>query len=119
MSIISATEPDQPLPPTRTSSTKNSISITWSAPNNGGTPITGYKILSKQVNQAGSFVDITSNGTLNVGQRTFTTAEDLTTGASYYFKVIASNAVSDGLESNQSVAMIAAIAPSAPTNFAK
>ena len=100
MTIISATVPDQPLAPTRITSTKTDITITWVAPDNGGTSITGYRILFKEVDSAGVFTDITSAGTLDVDLRTFTTDSSLTTGASYNFKVIAINAVGDGAESD-------------------
>ena len=119
ITVIAATEPDQPLPPTKTGSSKTTISISWTAPNSGGSPILSYTILSKDANSAGLFTDITTAGVLDVAARTFTTDSSLTTGSSYYFKVLATNTVDVGPESNQSVAMIAAIVPSVPTSLAK
>ena len=46
--VLAATEPDQATALTKTGSTKTSISITWTAPYNGGTSIDGYKVLIKQ-----------------------------------------------------------------------
>jgi len=43
VSILTAQVPDQPSAPT-TSRSGDSIIITWSAPNSGGSPIKGYRV---------------------------------------------------------------------------
>ena len=119
VTIIAATVPDPPLAPTLVSSTKTQISIEWTLQDNGGSTILNYSVLSKEVGSAGLFTDITADGTLDVVARTFTTDSTLTTGTSFYFKVVATNAVGDSLESEQSSGMIAAVTPSAPSNLQK
>lgn len=44
--IIAATVPAQPTPVVRTSSALTAITIAWVAPDNGGSPISSYKVLS-------------------------------------------------------------------------
>ena len=114
VTVLAATEPDQALAPTKTDSTKTTISIAWTAPDNGGSQITDYAVLLRLENSAGLFADITDSGTLDVSARTFTTASSLTTGESYLFKIVAINAVGPGAESPESDPIISAIPPSEP-----
>jgi hypothetical protein len=118
--IIAATVPDQILQaPTYVSSTLTSVTVTWLAPDNGGSAITGYKVLMNGGGSSTVFTDITSSGTLNNTTRTFTTPTSLTTGTTYQFKVVATNAVGDSVESPQSLNIMAAIVPTVPLNLAK
>jgi fibronectin type 3 domain-containing protein len=64
-----------------------------------------------------SYTDITSSGTLS--GLTFSTASTLTTGQTYLFKVIATNAVGDSTASPQSTDLMAAVLPSAPASISK
>lgn len=64
--IIAATVPDQITnAPAYVSSTKTSIAVSWIAPYNGGTPITGYKILMNAGGASTTFTDVTSSGSLS------------------------------------------------------
>jgi len=114
-SIIAATVPDPPVPaPTRVSSTKTSITISWTAPYNGGSPILGYKIFMNGGGISSTYTDVTNSGTLDNTLRTFTSATTLTTGLDYKFKVLAYNAVEDGNASTASDPIYSAIVPTAP-----
>lgn len=64
-----------------------------------------------------TFNDVTATGTLS--GLTFTTASNLTTGQTYRFKIIANNAVGQSPESPQSLALMAAILPTAPQSLSK
>lgn len=78
-SIIAATVPDQITgAPVLVSSSKTSISIQWTAPYNGGTSITGYKVFMNGGGASTTYTDVTTTGTLT--GTTFTTASTLTTG---------------------------------------
>jgi hypothetical protein len=65
------------------------------------------------------FTEITSSGTMDNTTRTFTTPNSLTTGTTYQFKVVATNAVGDSIASPQSLDLMAAVVPSVPLNLAK
>jgi hypothetical protein len=103
--------------PTLLASTKTSIQITWIAPYNGGSVITGYKIFINGGGSSTIFTDVTSSGTLS--GLTFTTASTLTTGQTYKFVVIATNAVGDSTMSPQSANLMAAVLPGAPATISK
>lgn len=47
MSVLAAQEPNQPNPPT-TIWSPDKVTISWASPNNGGSSITGYKVLIRQ-----------------------------------------------------------------------
>ena len=119
LTLIAATVPDQALPPIKTGSTKTSISIAWTAPDNGGTPITGYKVLMKAADSTNDYSDITGDGTLNFGSRAFTIATSLTTGTGYLFKIVTTNSIGDGSPSNASSSIIAAVISMEPLNLQK
>jgi hypothetical protein len=83
-----------PATPTAvTASPRNAaVAVSWTAPNDGGSPITGYKVTA--------FEGATELGFATVsGSTTSTTVESLTNGANYTFKVAATNAVGTGAAS--------------------
>ncbi len=83
-----------PAAPTAVSaSPRNSaVVVNWTAPNDGGSPITGYKVTA--------FEGATELGFATVsGSSTSTTIESLTNGTSYTFKVAATNAIGTGAAS--------------------
>ena len=72
---------------------QNQVTLTWSAPNDFGNPITGYQIQQKA--KGDNFFS-----TLNYGTSTSANISGLTSGVTYDFKVIAKNSVGLGTESN-------------------
>ncbi len=84
-----------------------SASVSWTAPFNGGSPITGYTVTSDPAGGTGSTVGATS-----------TTVTGLSNGVSYTFTVTATNAIgtSDPSAPSNSVTPQAPTAPDAPTN---
>ena len=101
--------PEVPQAPTFSNDDKTTITIDWTAPQNGGTPITGYTVMWDQGALVGIFVDLTTTA----ADVTEYTANDLTTGETYSWKIAATNIVGSGLSSESSEA-IAAVVPSAP-----
>jgi Domain of unknown function (DUF4082)/Fibronectin type III domain/Bacterial Ig domain len=68
------------------------VAVSWTAPNDGGSPITSYKVTA--------FEGATELGFATVsGSSTSTTVESLTNGATYTFKVTATNAVGTSVAS--------------------
>ena len=48
LSVRAAAKPSVPAAPSTTVNTNVSVTITWSAPSNGGSAITGYNVLIRQ-----------------------------------------------------------------------
>jgi hypothetical protein len=89
VSIVAATVPDAPATPVRTGSTLTSISISWSAPANGGSPILNYKLFMNAGTGSATYSEIDT-----VSSSTFAyTKFSLTTGQNYKFRVLAVNTV--------------------------
>ncbi|HEY2479044.1 MAG TPA: DUF4082 domain-containing protein [Solirubrobacterales bacterium] len=102
-----------PGAPTGVSATAGGASATvnWTAPaDNGGSPITGYKVTPYLAGSAKTPVNVEAGATS-------ATIGGLTAGSSYTFTVIAVNAIGQSVESSPSNAVIpkAATAPGAPT----
>jgi hypothetical protein len=91
------------------STTKLTVTLTWEAPDNGGSSITKYSIYYTQTVPYSLLEDFVYSGTT----ATYTTPT-LTTGVLYYFYVIASNGAGASSQSNV-VSSYAAVAPAAPT----
>lgn len=86
--------PTAPLAPAsvNTAAGNAQVSLTWSTPANGGSPITGYRV----------YRSTTSSGTQTLaGSPSSTSFTDtgLTNGTTYYYKIAAANAVGVGAQS--------------------
>ena len=99
--------------PTLTSATAGDgkIDLAWTAPSNGGSPITGYRIYRGTT--SGSETLLTNAG----GSTTTYTDTSATNGTTYYYEVSAVNAVGEGLPSNERSAtpVASSAVPTAPT----
>ena len=116
--MIAAKVPDAPVAaPVLVASSKESIKIQWNEPYDGGSPLTGYKVLMNGGGSSTEFDDVTLSGSLDTVQLTFQTAATLTTGEEYKFKVLAVNAVGDGGESAESLGILAAVEPTVPLSL--
>jgi len=82
--IIAATEPAQPDPVTRSASGLQDITISWTAPDDGDNPITGY-VIQADDGLGGAFSQV---GTTGAATLSFTHTS-LTNGQVYGFRVIA------------------------------
>jgi len=121
--VIGHTEQPQnivPNPPTSLTAravSPTQINLSWTAPtNNGGPPVTGYKIEEKV--GTGSFtVIVTNTGNTNTSY----SRTSLTTGTSYTYKVSAINSVGPSTTSNEASATPTPTSsitlPSPPTNL--
>ena len=77
------------------------ISLTWTAPSDGGSPITGYKIQTSTDNTNWSTL-VSSTGTKNTSY----TDSGLLAGAKYYYKVSAINKIGTGPASTSAFATV-------------
>jgi hypothetical protein len=86
------------------------ITIAWSTPDNGGTPITTYSILSDSASNGATFTTlVASTGVVNS-----LTITGLTADSVYQFKVQATNVIGLGDLSAASAGIRAAAVPYAP-----
>lgn len=110
VSIRAAAVPDTPPTPLTTINADN-VDITWTAPFNGGSPITAYTISVRQVdtttftiditNCNGSNADIVSASACSIPISTLIAAPySLNWGDSVYAKVVATNVVGDSVISS-------------------
>lgn len=95
--VVVTTVPDAPSSVSGTPGS-NQIALTWSAPNNGGSSITGYIITP--------YIGASAQTTISVGNITSTTITGLTNGTSYTFTVIATNANGNSSASSASAIII-------------
>ncbi|QLH07035.1 fibronectin type III domain-containing protein [Nitrosopumilus ureiphilus] len=111
--ITTATPATVPGTPTNLSSTpgNSQVSLSWTAPSNGGSPITDYIIqFSKDGVKWNTFADGTSTATS-------ATVPNLTNGIPYSFRVSAVNSVGTGSVSNTTT-VTPATTPGIPTSIA-
>lgn len=108
LEVMAAVIPEAPATPTISEATKTIITIDWTAPYNGGTPLTNYIIQWNSGNSVAVFDDLT---TVDANTLSFTKT-GLTTGEIYQWKIIAVNAIGQGPESEH-VEVMAAIIPEA------
>jgi Domain of unknown function (DUF4082)/Fibronectin type III domain/Bacterial Ig domain len=91
------TAPEAPSKVSAIPATKEAL-VSWSAPGNGGSPITGYKVTP--------FIGTEAQSSISVGAATTsTTVTGLTNGASYTFAVAAVNAIGTGSATKTSPAI--------------
>ena len=104
-----------PLAPTGVVATpgSTSVALSWTAPANGGSAITGYNVYEGTTPGGESTTPV--NGTLITG--TTTTVTGLTNATTYYFTVKAVNAVGPSPASSEVFAIpsVTTAAPGAPT----
>jgi hypothetical protein len=102
-----------PAAPTNVSATAGNAqaTVTWSAPSNGGSPITSYTITPYIGSTAQSSTTINGNP-----PATSATIIGLTNGTAYTFKVTATNAVGLGAPSGASNTVTPATVPGKATN---
>jgi len=92
------------------------VTLTWTTPNNGGSPIMKYQIsYGAMASYTTNWSDISGSGAATVNH----TITGLTNGTGYTFEVRAVNAVGAGASSGMQTATPAAAAtvPAAPSNF--
>jgi len=96
-----ATVPGQPNAPTVAPANGKGVNVSWSAPtDNGGSPITGYRLYRHTT--SGTFGVVATLGNV-------TSYKDTTTsrGTTYYYAVSAINAIGEGPRSGDSPAVVA------------
>jgi hypothetical protein len=126
VSILTAQVPAQPIAPLTTWSPDDVI-VTWTAPDNGGSPITGYTVSIKESDLATYTVDLVNcdmssdtSVTCTIPVTTLrTTPYSLEWGTSVYAKVIAINVYGNSLESAEGNGAVITTTPDAPINLAE
>lgn len=109
VAIIAAQVPSAPDLPTKKSASASFIEPQWLAPNNGGSPILGYRIYKDGTTIAGTLE--TNAATLSL-----VITDSIVPGTNYSIQVAAYNAVGEGARSTTLTIMAAAI-PEAPTGI--
>ena len=112
---VSATTgaPSAPTPPTGLTATpgSGSVSLSWTAPvSNGGSPITGYTVYYSTTSGA------ELSGTAVAATGTTATVASLANATTYYFEVVATNAIGTSGASSQVSASPLGV-PGAPTGL--
>ena len=109
---VTPTAPTVPDVPTNVSAAAGdrSATVSWTAPSNGGSPITSYTITPFIGTNAQTPTTITGSP-----PATGATITGLTNGTAYTFAVTATNSIGTGLPSSPSSAVTPAAAPSLPT----
>jgi photosystem II stability/assembly factor-like uncharacterized protein len=87
------------------------VTVSWSAPSNGGSPITGYVVTAYQGNTPMTTASSTGTGTTKV-------VTGLANGTQYTFRVAAVNAIGTGAQSASSPIAIPTSTPASPAPFA-
>ena len=107
--VTPVTTPSAPTAATA-SAGNGSATVSWTAPSNGGSPITSYMITPYNGSTAQPATTITGSP-----PTTSTTITGLTNGTTYTFTVTATNAIGNGPASEHSNAVTPVTTPSAPT----
>ncbi|WP_339790373.1 MAG: fibronectin type III domain-containing protein [Imperialibacter sp.] len=107
ITCLAATAPSQAAGVTFENTSSSSTTAKWTAPANGGSPITGYTLQMKE-GVDGEYV------TVYTGENLTYTATGLQAGESYYFKVVATNAIGDSPASVETSVTPPATVPGSP-----
>jgi hypothetical protein len=70
VSILAAQIPDQPFPAPTTTWIPDNVIVSWSIPDSGGSPITGYKVFLRQNDNITYSADLTNCNVTNSPQTT-------------------------------------------------
>jgi hypothetical protein len=89
-----ATVPSAPAAPTVVPANGKGVSVSWSAPDNGGSPITGYKLYRGTSSDTSAMGLVATLGNLTSYKDTSTTR-----GGMYWYAVSAVNAIGEGARS--------------------
>ncbi len=100
-SVTPAGVPDAPAAPSAVVASSNSVTVSWVAPNNNGSAVTGYTVAA-------------STGGTQSTAGTSLTFDGLTPGTPVTFTVFATNAVGDGAASAASGPITPSAVPGAP-----
>jgi hypothetical protein len=125
VAILAAQKPAQPLAPISTwDITTDEVTLTWIEPDNGGSPVTGYKVSFRQNDLVYSAqlshcdMTVSTAVTCVIPVTVFKSAPfDLPWGASIYAKVIATNIYGDSLESDEGNGAYITTYPDPPTDL--
>ena len=105
---------ERPSAPTSSSADRTTIVVDWTAPYDGGTPITNYKVLWNLGGASTDFYELFTSSDAS----TFTyTRSGLTSGETYQFKVVAVNFIGESIASDilSVIAATVPLQPEAPT----
>jgi hypothetical protein len=114
--ITPSAVPSKPAAPTCIPGDRQ-ITINWSAPANGGSPITDYVIqFRRQAADSANFYTTRGGGTINDGVSTATTYTHtgLTNGGIYGYRIAAKNATGQSVWSTGTPIVVPATGPQAP-----
>jgi hypothetical protein len=95
-----ATVPAAPAAPTATPATGKGVNLRWTAPADGGSPITGYVVYRGASSDTATMNRVATLGVVTTWKDTTTTR-----GATYYYAVSAVNAVGEGPKSPSSASV--------------
>ena len=95
---VAATEPDTPVAPSMLSQSSTAISIEWTPPSDGGTPITSYTVYMKTAGDT-TYQEI---GTTTAGTTQFTKADLTSPGTEFDFVISATNEAGSSEQSSPS-----------------
>ena len=107
-SVAPSAVPDAPTGVAATAG-NSSASVTWTAPSDEGSPITGYTVTATDSTDVANGGQTVSSATAPV------TVTGLTNGDSYTFTVTATNSLGSGIASAASPAVVPSTVPDAPT----
>jgi outer membrane protein assembly factor BamB len=101
-----------PSAPTLSASAGNAtVHLSWTAPSDGGSPITGYRIYRATASGGEKFLRLVNASTLSFDDNS------VSNGTTYYYRVSAVNGAGEGALSNEASATPQPQLPGAPTNL--
>lgn len=106
---VSATPATAPAAPTASAADggNGTVAVTWAAPKDGGSPVTGYQI-------SRGLTPGTETAYASVASATSFVDTAVSTGTTYYYRVAATNAIGTGAQSAEAAATPTTV-PAAPT----
>jgi outer membrane protein assembly factor BamB len=101
--------PDAPVP--SATGGNATVHLSWTAPNDGGSPITGYRIYRATASGGETLLTSVNGSTLSFDDNT------VSNGTKYYYQVSAVNVIGEGPRSNEASATPQPPLPGAATNL--